>query len=326
MTIKNTRKDISSEPGDIVLSISKNTPALKNGNANENYSTNLILTLVKQDQYGEVVDEDSYQEAVEENSWDLNYDGKDIASYNVPSAQRITIPLSELVRLKYLENQYYNKTTSDDRYYTKTEVDNKIKPTYMVVNSVPELSIVKRDGLENYTFLVPDENPDEHNYFIEYRYIIDENGNNERIEQVGSTRVNLSDYVTNDEFGPLSDDVSLLTSRVDVIETNINTNELEIFYDSNGHYILSSDGENAFGETITVPTKTSELTNDSGFLTNQNISGKADKSEIPTTTSQLVNNSDFITSQALNNYYTKTEIDTLIGTLSQLQQQTLNIL
>ena len=46
-----------------------------------------------------------------------------------------------------------------------------------------------------------------------------------------------------------------------------------------------------------IPTKTSQLTNDSGFITeHQDISNKADKSEIPTKTSQLTNDSNFISS------------------------------
>jgi len=51
-----------------------------------------------------------------------------------------------------------------------------------------------------------------------------------------------------------------------------------------------------------IPTKTSDLTNDSGFLTShQDISGKADKSEIPTKVSELTNDSGFISS------YTETD-------------------
>ena len=46
----------------------------------------------------------------------------------------------------------------------------------------------------------------------------------------------------------------------------------------------------------TVPTKTSDLVNDSGFLTqHQDISGKADISDVPTKTSDLTNDSGFLT-------------------------------
>ena len=86
-------------------------------------------------------------------------------------------------------------------------------------------------------------------------------------------------------------------------------------------YALSSD----------VPTKTSDLTNDSGFITqHQDISGKADKSyvdteldkkaditDVPTKTSDLTNDVPFLTEhQSLSDYYTKTEVNNLIYDLN----------
>lgn len=44
-----------------------------------------------------------------------------------------------------------------------------------------------------------------------------------------------------------------------------------------------------------IPTKTSQLTNNSGYLVASDISNKADKNEIPTKTSQLSNDSGFLT-------------------------------
>ena len=58
-----------------------------------------------------------------------------------------------------------------------------------------------------------------------------------------------------------------------------------------------------------MPTKTSQLTNDSGFITeHQDISDKADKSEIPTKTSQLQNDSGYLTSVP-SEYVTETELE-----------------
>ena len=86
-------------------------------------------------------------------------------------------------------------------------------------------------------------------------------------------------------------------------------------------YALSSD----------VPTKTSDLTNDSGFITqHQDISGKADKTyvdteldkkaditDVPTKTSDLTNDVPFLTEhQSLSDYYTKTEVNQLIKDLN----------
>ena len=58
-----------------------------------------------------------------------------------------------------------------------------------------------------------------------------------------------------------------------------------------------------------VPTKTSDLTNDSNFITNNDIVGKADKSEIPTKTSQLTNDSNFITNNNIVGKADKSYVD-----------------
>ena len=58
-----------------------------------------------------------------------------------------------------------------------------------------------------------------------------------------------------------------------------------------------------------VPTKTSDLTNDSNFITNNDIINKADKSEIPTKTSQLTNDSNFITNNDIVGKADKSYVD-----------------
>ena len=108
----------------------------------------------------------------------------------------------------------------------------------------------------------------------------------------------------------------------------------------------NTDGENidltSYAKKTDLPTKTSELTNDSGFITehqdisgkadksyvntelakksdkththdqyltkHQDISGKANKSDIPTKTSQLTNDSGFIT-KVPSEYVTETELN-----------------
>ena len=64
---------------------------------------------------------------------------------------------------------------------------------------------------------------------------------------------------------------------------------------------INTDEENidltSYAKKTDLPTKTSQLTNDSGFITeHQDISDKADKSEIPTKVSDLANDSNFISS------------------------------
>lgn len=84
----------------------------------------------------------------------------------------------------------------------------------------------------------------------------------------------------------------------------------------------TSDLENDSGfiTAADVPTKTSELQNDSGFITSadvptktselENDSGFVTSADIPTKTSQLQNDSGFITG---DNYYDKSEIDTALS-------------
>ena len=77
--------------------------------------------------------------------------------------------------------------------------------------------------------------------------------------------------------------------KIDEVEGDIPTKTSDLTNDSD--FITSSD-------IPTVPTKTSDLTNDSGFITS------ADIPTIPTKTSDLNNDSGFITSSALSGYAT----------------------
>ena len=92
--------------------------------------------------------------------------------------------------------------------------------------------------------------------------------------------------------------------------------------------VATSGSYNDLIDKPTIPSKTSQLTNDSGYLTSipneyiteselnskgyltehQDISGKADKSEIPTKISDLTNDSGFITSIP-SEYVTETELN-----------------
>ena len=96
----------------------------------------------------------------------------------------------------------------------------------------------------------------------------------------------------------------------------------------------TKDELNAKADIKDIPTKTSQLTNDSNFLTSipseyvtdtelnakgyltehQNISGKADKSEIPTKTSQLTNDSGYLTSIP-SEYVTDDELNNALAVL-----------
>jgi hypothetical protein len=62
-----------------------------------------------------------------------------------------------------------------------------------------------------------------------------------------------------------------------------------------GNVILNANDVGALPNTTVIPTKTSELDNDSGFIDSNVLDGYAKTTDIPTETSQLTNNSGFIT-------------------------------
>lgn len=116
----------------------------------------------------------------------------------------------------------------------------------------------------------------------------------------------------------------------------------EINVDTSGKY-LSNDGKKAYwaevqvGEenkidkievngveqpivdktvNIGVPTKTSDLSNDSGYITNEALDDYATKAELPTKVSQLENDSKFINESALDGYAKTVDIPTKTSQLN----------
>lgn len=62
-----------------------------------------------------------------------------------------------------------------------------------------------------------------------------------------------------------------------------------------GVVVLNADDVGALPSTTVIPDKTSQLDNDSGYITNSALTGYAKKTEIPTKMSQLDNDSHYIT-------------------------------
>lgn len=61
-----------------------------------------------------------------------------------------------------------------------------------------------------------------------------------------------------------------------------------------GNVILNANDVGALPNTTVIPTKTSELDNDSGFITNSALAPYAKTADVPTKTSQLNNDSGFV--------------------------------
>ena len=62
-----------------------------------------------------------------------------------------------------------------------------------------------------------------------------------------------------------------------------------------GSVILNANDVGALPSTTVIPTKTSELENDSGFVNGDALSGYAKTTDIPTKTSEIINDSGYIT-------------------------------
>ena len=128
---------------------------------------------------------------------------------------------------------YYLKSET----YTKTEVNNLIGQIatlqFQVVNELPQT------GDSKYIYLVPSANPKTKNVKDEYIWT------NNAWEQIGSTQVDLTGYAT---------------------ESWVNT-QISGFLTQAQIEALITTALTGYAKTEDLPTKTSDLTNDSGFIT-----------------------------------------------------------
>lgn len=107
--------------------------------------------------------------------------------------------------------------------------------------------------------------------------------------------------------GFVAEEISKINANFSELNTNkantsaIPTTTSQLTNDSN--FVTQTQMNNAIGN-IDVPTKTSELTNDSGFTTttamNSAINTAVNALDIPTKTSELTNDSGFATTSAMN--------------------------
>ena len=125
---------------------------------------------------------------------------------------------------------------------------------------------------------------------------------------ITSGEVDLSNYYTKEESNGFLNEKADLSSLADYQPLS-----------GMSEYALKTD----------IPTKTSELTNDSGFITDEALSAYqplsgmnvyALKTDIPTKTSELTNDSGYITSSQIDfsDYYTKEESDNKFATKNDI--------
>lgn len=134
--------------------------------------------------------------------------------------------------------------------------------------------------------------------------------------------------LTNDSLF-VDKDTDQLTNYTKTTEIN---NALNLKADKSTTYTKDevNDKLDLKADTGDIPTKTSDLTNDSGFITkavnnldnytkttdlNTALALKADATDIPTKTSDLTNDTGYIDANVnnLTNYYTKTQCDTQLN-------------
>ena len=83
-----------------------------------------------------------------------------------------------------------------------------------------------------------------------------------------------------------------------------------------GVVVLSAADVGALPNTTVIPDKTSQLDNDSGYITDSALTDYAKKTEIPTKTSELTNDSGYITNVALEPYAKTVDIPTKTSQLN----------
>lgn len=144
------------------------------------------------------------------------------------------------------------------------------------------------------------------------------------IDGVSTGSIDLSDYVTKNELQAKLDalDINIdLSSYATKEELTNAINNIDLSAYAKKTDIPSLDGYAKTTDIPTVPTKVSELENDSGYLTeHQDLSAYALKTEIPSTdglaTTEYVDNAIANVPTGgnvdLSNYYTKEETDALI--------------
>lgn len=130
---------------------------------------------------------------------------------------------------------------------------------------------------------------------------------------------NDSGYITANDVPVKSVDGAtgdVVTNAVKTTEQTLTDTQKQQARTNIGAGTSSFDGDyNSLTNKPTIPTKTSELDNDSGFITEAALEPYAKTEDVPTKTSQLDNDSGFITNAALDGYAKTADIPTKVGQL-----------
>lgn len=160
-------------------------------------------------------------------------------------------------------------------YYTKSETYSKLEVQQLIA-SLPEFTVevveeLPATGEAMVLYLVPKdgEDPDVYN---EYVWVEDDND----FELIGNTAVDLSDYVTTSTLTTTLTDyvtsTTLTTTLTNYVTASTLTTTLTDYVETTTLATVATSG--AFSDLTgipTIPSKTSDLNNDSGFITSSDL-------------------------------------------------------
>lgn len=119
---------------------------------------------------------------------------------------------------------------------------------------------------------------------------------------------------------PVDYDILINKPQINNIELIGNKTLEELNIQPAGDYVVN-ETLTEYAKTENIPTKVSQLENDTGYLVKSSLDNYATKEEIPTLTSQLTNDSNFLSSIP-EEYITEQELtETLDTTLESINQQ-----
>lgn len=124
--------------------------------------------------------------------------------------------------------------------------------------------------------------------------------------------IKVGDNLTITEDGTLSAEVPTKVSELDNDADYITSDDVPVksVNGKTGEVNLTAEDVGAMSSDVKIPSATSDLTNDSGYITKSALDPYAKTTDLPTKTSDLTNDSGYITESALTPYAKTTDLPT----------------
>ena len=156
-----------------------------------------------------------------------------------------------------------SQLANDSNYQNDKQVQNTVNQAIKSVTqfTYEKVSALPLTGVKGKIYLVTSTETTDKNIYDEYIWV------DTTFELIGTTKIDLSGYVTD-------------TQLEEKLKTKLNTTDISEWAKAPTKPTYTAKEVGALSESTVIPTKTSQLTNDSGFLTeHQDISGKLDKNQ-----------------------------------------------